>query len=164
MALLLCFCMLSGCGKESMNAPGKQHSESKPSSNTGMDTSNSDGAKLFKDKKLANFPSASIGDAFDRYTFLTKKEWKIQRSTQNKNIYIDFIGWLDSKSIDDRAKQEGVTERGVELKFIIYPDGSFVAAMVSKLEMKNNGKRYAYPMDDLTGILTKIYANKEIKF
>ncbi len=76
--------------------------------------------------------------------------------------YVDFTGWLDEKSLSDAARQEGVSARGVGIKFVVYPDGSFKAAMVSKLEMKADGTLLAYPSDDLTGILAKIYENKEL--
>lgn len=162
--LCLLALLTSGCIKKDKNEQAKPLGEDKASSNSVKEISNSDGSKIFKDKKLADFPSVSIGDAFDRYTFLTKKEWKVQSSSRGKNVYIDFTGWFDSKTIDNSEKKDGVRERGVEVKFVVYPDGSFRAAMVSKLEMKADGKRYAYPHGDLNGVLAKIYANQEIKF
>ncbi len=162
--LCLIALLAAGCIKESSNVPEKTHGEAKPSNNNVIESTNSDGAKIFKDKKLADYPSATIEEAFGRYAFLAKKEWKVQSSPRGKNVYIDFSGWFDSKTIDSSAKADGVKERGLEVKFVIYPDGSFRAAMVSKLEMKADGKRYAYPDADLNGVLTKIYSNQEIKF
>lgn len=162
--LCLLALLASGCTKESSNIPAKPHGEGKPLNNNVMDISNSDGAKVFKDKKLADYPSATIEEAFGRYAFLTKKEWKVQSSPRGKNVYIDFTGWFDSKTIDSSAKKDNVRERGVEVKFVVYPDGSFRAAMVSKLEIKADGKRYAYPYEDLSDVLVKIYANQEIRF
>lgn len=166
MTLLLCFFLQSGCINENVNAPAEQNAQGqgKASGNTGKDDPNFEVLSVFKGKKMADFPSSTIGEAFDRYTFLTKKAWSFQRSPQNKNIYIDFVGWFDSKSINNGGKKQSTTGKGLEIKFVVYPDGSFSAAMASILEMKNDGKRYAYPIDGLNDILTKIYANKELKF
>ncbi|WP_145017505.1 hypothetical protein [Geobacter argillaceus] len=120
-------------------------------------------ADALKDKTLAGYESTTIGTAFDSYKYFTKKEWK-ETSAQNGKIYIDFIGWVGTNALDAVSIKDGVSARGIDVKFVINPDGSFFVGMVSKIDAKTDGTFYSYPLEDSAGLLTKIYANKEIAF
>lgn len=129
---------------------------------------NSDPAKrsiadALKDKTMSGYESATIGSAFDSYRYFAKKEWK-ETAPQHGKIYVDFVGWVDGKALDSASIKEGISARGVDVKFAINPDGSFFVAMVSKIEAKGDGKLYSYPLEDSAAVLTRIYANKEMRF
>ncbi len=160
-ALLLC---LSACS---------DHGAGKPAETSGGGMAHNDSTKhdaavrtlsdALKDKTMSGYESATIGSAFDGYSHFTKKEWK-ETAPQHGKIYIDFIGWVDSKTLDSASIRDGISARGVDVKFAINPDGSFFVAMVSKIEAKADGKLYSYPLEESAGVLTRIYANKEMVF
>ena len=110
--------------------------------------------------KLVNYQSATIGTAFDSYKYLTSKEWKLKQ--QNRYIIVDFVGWFESDTLNEEDIRDGLTGKGINVKFVVEPDGSYYVFMVSKLEAKSDGKIYVSPHDDISGILTKIYANTKI--
>lgn len=116
-----------------------------------------------REKKLAEFATSTIGEAFDAYQYFDKREWK-EISTPNGKIYVDFWGWFKPSSIDATSLKNGVVTRGVTVKFVINPDGSFYVAMISKIEAGADGKEYASPLADKQHVLKAIYGNKEIIF
>ena len=119
--------------------------------------------EVIKQKTLRAYPSIPIGKAFEGYSYFTKREWK-ETNTANGKIYIDFTGWFDPKKLDVATKKNGITMQGVGFKFLITKDGSFGLVMVSKLEANTDGKIYSYPLEDVKGILGKIFGNKDIQF
>lgn len=162
---------VAACSKDGGDNTRKQSGESqlhkkadeRQTPSKSMQHTSSGLASALKNKTLAKYPHATIGAAFDGYTYFTRKEWN-EVHTSNGKIYIDFIGWLDAASVDAAAAKEGVTGRALDVKFVIEPDGSFFVAMVSRIEKKSDGKSYDYPLEDSAALLAKIYANKEIKF
>lgn len=120
-------------------------------------------AEAIKKKTLPGYPAKTIGKAIEGYSFFTKGEW---RETQlgNGKVYIDYAGWFDTKRLDIKNIQNGIAAKGIELKFVITPDGPFFLGMVSRLEAKTSGKVDAYPLEDVKSVLDSIYANKEISF
>ena len=120
-------------------------------------------AGVMKNAKLFNYPAMTIGEAIDGYKYFTKREWKETRSTRGK-IYVDFTGWLKKGLFDFSSIKKGISSRAVGIKFLVNPDGSYGAVMASKVEIKSDGMMNSVPIDDLDGILKKIYANKEIRF
>ena len=120
-------------------------------------------AEAIKKKTMPAFPAMSIGKAFDGYSYFTKQEWKETR-TDSRKIYIDCIGWLDTKKMDISNLKNGVSQRGVAVKFVVMKDGTFGLAMVSMIEAKTDGNVYTYPLENAKGILENIYGNKEIQF
>jgi hypothetical protein len=116
-------------------------------------------AKAIKGVKLPHYPSKTFGEAADSYRYFSKKEWKETRSTNGK-VYVDFTGWLKHTSPDF----SDVSMRGVGIKFLVNPDGSYAVVMVSKVELKTDGKIYSDPQPDISGVLSKLYKNVEIKF
>lgn len=118
---------------------------------------------VVKKQYLPEYTAVTVGTAIDKYSFFKKTEWTESRNAKG-TFYVDVTGWLDSGTLDSRSIKEGVAVRGVQIKFAIHEDGAFGVAMVSKMEAKTDGKVYAYPLGDPKGILSKIYANKEISF
>lgn len=121
MAASLC---VSACAD---NSPSKnaETSDGKMTHNgSKSDAAGSSIADALKDKTMSGYESTTIGSAFDGYRYFAKKEWKAT-TTQNGKIYIDFIGWVDTKALDAASIKDGISARAVDVKFAINPDGSF---------------------------------------
>jgi len=110
--------------------------------------------------KLVNYQSATIGTAFDSYKYLTNKEWKLEQ--QNRYFIVDFVGWFGPDALNENDIKNGVTSKGIDVKFVINPDGSYYVLMVLKIEARSDGKVFQNQLADSVGILAKIYANKQI--
>lgn len=160
---------LSACSEKTSEVPvkrevkqndvGRMHSEP-----TAKEREEKKGlSEAIKNKTLPDYPAMTIGKAFDGYSYFSKREWR-ETFTENGKIYVDFAGWFDAKFLEPRNIKEGISARGIEIKFVINPDGPFFVGMVSRLETKTDGKIYAFPQSDIKGILANIYANKEISF
>lgn len=116
---------------------------------------------VVKNGSLINFQSKSIGNAFDTYSHLTKKEWKTgQLSTGHMTV--DFTGWLGSRLRDDKDRQNGITDRGLEVKFVFNLDGSFYLFTIFALDLKSDGTVDRAQLTDISGILANIYGDKKI--
>lgn len=167
LVLLISFTIIFGvgaCSKDGGGENGKPAEVNHSPHNTGgNESADFNLVEIVKSKSFAGNASITIGNAFDGYKYFTKKEWK-QSPASNGKTYIDFIGWFDTKSIDAKAMKDGVSARGIDVKFAVYNDGSFGVVMVSRLEAKSDGKMYEYLLEDRAAILTKIYGNKEIAF
>lgn len=148
------------CSKAGKDSSSKQNVE-KPAQHSGAETTNSGLIDVIKNGKLVNFQSITIGNAFDSYKYLTKKEWKAT-SLKSHAITVDFTGWFEPGTINDKDKQDGITAKGLNVKFVIEPNGSYYVFMVTKLESKSDGKIYGTELQDNAGILASIYANKKI--
>lgn len=120
-------------------------------------------ADTLKTQKLVNFESTTIGNAFDSYKYLTKKEWLNERASDGK-LMVRFIGWLEPGKVNENMRKKGITGTGLEVRFEITHDGSYFASAAFRLETQSDGKVNAYEMDNLADVLSKIYANKEVKF
>ena len=171
--MLMCFCffgiitVLAACsgskddsGKKQVVTPKAESvhdaAVNQPSADVGF-------VGVVKRYTLPVFPSASIGQAFSNYSYFMKQEWKETR-TENNATYVDCIGWLDVKKLDAAAIKNDVTMQGVGFKFLITKDGSLGLVMVTKVDVKKDGKFYISPIEDIKGVLIKLYGNKEIKF
>lgn len=144
-------------GKESLN----KQNVAKPAEHSDAETPNAGIIKVIKNGRLANFKSATIGSAFDSYKYLTKKDWQAA-PLKSGHVTVDFAGWFEPNTLNDRDIKDGVTARGLNVKFVIEPDGSYYVFMVSKLESKSDGKIYSSELQDSAGILASIYANRKI--
>lgn len=156
----LCFAGLFGCTK------GGSENSSKNKVAHDRLTSSKHGklvADVLKEKILKDYPSAPIGRAFDGYGHFKSKEWKEKRSDNGK-YFIDFIGWFDPSLLDATAKANNVASRGIDVKFVIYPDGAFGVVMVSKLDLMNDGSIRQQALPDIKAIMDCVYANKKISF
>jgi len=116
-----------------------------------------------KQQKMAGYESKTIGEAFDSYKYLVNKEWK-EKPLAGRTVEISFIGWFPPEAPDDKTPKDGVIARGLEVKFDININGIYFVKMISRLEARSGGEITAYQLDDIASVLTKIYANKEIKF
>lgn len=150
------------CVKEETDRSDKRKVE-KPGQRAGAETANTGIVEFIKKQKLVNFQSTTIGNAFDSYEYVTKKEWEAA-FLQSGHVTIDFSGWFEPKTLSDNDSKDGVTGRGIVITFVIEPNGSFYAFMVSKIESRSDGKIYRYQVNDIAGMLDKIYANKKITF
>lgn len=118
---------------------------------------------VVRKQTLPAYPEMTIGKAFDGYSYLTKKEWK-ETPSANGTIYIDFAGWFQGNQFSVDTIRRGISRQGVEVKFVIKPDGAFSVGMVSRLEATTAGTVNAYPLSDVKVIMDSIYSNKEISF
>lgn len=116
---------------------------------------------VIKNATLPGYGTMKIGDAFGKHRHFKNKEWKETRAA-NGTTYVDFIGYNPSGWFDFKAKRAGISARGIEVKFVIYPGGAYGVSMVSKVEMRTNGKTYRYPSGDVKKVLDDIYANRKI--
>ncbi|GAB7026492.1 hypothetical protein [Geotalea toluenoxydans] len=111
---------------------------------------------------LPDYKAMTIGEAFGKYGYLKKKEWRETRAA-NGNIFIDFTGYVPAGWFDFKMKKAGVSARGLEVKFVIYPDGAYGLGMVSNVEVRTDGKIYRTPRTDAKTVLDAIYANQKFK-
>ncbi len=128
----------------------------KDAGNYGMDNS-------VKKKKLDNYPSVTIGEAFGKYSYFKTGDWKVTQLPVHKT-YVDFTGMFKKDFFSFMSSDKGVSQQGVEIKFVVYEDGRLAVAMISKVQIMTDGMIKRYPIEDAKSILDKIYANKEIKF
>jgi len=119
--------------------------------------------EILKNRKLANYPSVTIGNAFDSYKFLVKKEWKLE-TRKSGQFTVEFTGLLEPNTLNDNDRKDGVTSKGIIVTFIIEPNGSFYVFMVSKIESRSDGNVYRNQVNDIAGILADIYANRKLSF
>lgn len=116
---------------------------------------------VVKRGKLASFPATSIGNAFDSYSYLTKREWKTGQLPTG-NLTVHFTGWIGSAQRDDKASPESGTGKALEVKFVFNQDGSFYLFSISAIDVTSDGKSDRTQLTDITGILAKIYGDKKI--
>lgn len=115
--------------------------------------------EVIKRKKLQNYPSATIGDAFSKYKYFSKVEWQEYQASSGK-IYINCTGHLKKKGFWNMVHHP----QAVEVKFVVYPTGEYGVLMVSRIDYNNDGKNEKYPLADMNGVLKRIYSNQEISF
>jgi hypothetical protein len=148
------------CAKESPKVPDKLNTE-KPAQSTVAEEATDGLVNAIKKGKLVNYQSTTIGNAFESYKYLTKKEWKSE-SLKSRHFTVDFTGWFGPDTLNDSDIKNGVTGKGINVKFVINTDGSYYVFMVSKIESSSDGKVSVYELQDSAGILANIYANKKI--
>jgi hypothetical protein len=155
--MLVCF-PLSAVSKEPMR--GLQfHSVGVPEKPVDPATGESGLAKVIKNVKLPGHPSKTFGEAVDTYRYFSKKEWK-ETPSSNGKVYVDFTGWLKKSSLD----LSEISIQGVGIKFLVKSDGNYAVVMVSKIEIKTDGKMFSEPLSDKSGVLDKLYKDEKIKF
>jgi hypothetical protein len=157
--LVISVALVFGCTKKGPEKKEKQKND------ISMHTSDTNGdvgfVPVLKKQKLANYPSDTIGNAFDSYVHLVKKEWK-EKPVATGQISIDFVGWLASGTLNDDDVKSGVTAKGIDVTFVVEPNGTYYVLMISKLEAKSDGTVYSAPYNDISRILKSIYSNKKI--
>lgn len=167
--LVVAFCCAAvcafGCAKEGqnpLNAPPKALSPH----GAGADTKQSDQLQGFSgivsNQKLPLSNTKTIGAAFDEYRYFSSREWKEIRNASGK-VYVDFQGLFATAPIAASIK-DGVSRQGVEVKFVVEPNGNLYVGMVSRIDVTADGKMSLFPLGDGKKIVEMIYDNKEIVF
>lgn len=118
---------------------------------------------VLKKQKLANYPTAPIGDAFEKYGYFSRTEWKTY-TEENGKIYIDFIGRFKKKWFGFANYPNNLASRDLEVKFVVNMTGDYGIVMGTIIELKKDGTVEKKPIEKLNGVIEKIYANKEIIF
>lgn len=118
-------------------------------------------ADVLKGKTLAGYESQTIGQAFDGYRNFSSTEWKETRAEKGK-IYVDFVGWLDSNTVERFSGKGGVAVKGLNVKFAIYDNGSYGVVMISRFGPAANGAMAVYPQQNIAEILASIYGNRQL--
>jgi hypothetical protein len=116
---------------------------------------------VLKQATLSAYKDVKIGEAFEKYRYLKKKDWHETRAAAG-TFYIDFTGYTPTAWFDFKAKREGISAKGIEVKFVIHSDGTYGVGMISRVEVKSDGKTYRYPLGDAKSVLDAIYANRKI--
>jgi hypothetical protein len=118
---------------------------------------------VLKKLKLVDHPTKTIGAAFDGYQYFSKRDWK-ETPTKGGKIYVDFTGWFKQDMLDLQMIRKNISSSAVEVKFVIEPNGSYAAVMVTRIEIYTDGKLSRYPVENINGVLTGIYENRKINF
>ncbi|WP_243371766.1 hypothetical protein [Geotalea sp. SG265] len=111
---------------------------------------------------LPGYPKMTIGQAFGKYGYLENKEWRETRAA-NGDVFIDFTGYAPTRWFDFKMKRAGISARGLEVKFVVHPDGAYEVGMVSSVEVRSNGSVYRTPRADIKNVLDAIYGNQRLK-
>lgn len=156
---------MSGCSKE-VQQP--QNPPSNSASRHGMDSDSKQADKpqgfigIVSSQKLPLSNTKTIGDAFGDYRYFKSRHWKETRNNAGK-VYVDFQGLFAHEAIISSIK-DGVSRQGVEVKFVVEPNGNFYVAMVSRIDVMNDGMMRLYPLGDGKKIVEMIYDNRDITF
>lgn len=118
-------------------------------------------ADVIKDATLPGYPRVKIGEAFGKYGYLKEKHWYETRGAAG-NFYVDFRGSSPTGWFDFKSRRAGITEKGVLLKFVIYPSGEYGIVMASKTVQTKDGKTTAYPISNIKAVVDAIYANRKL--
>ncbi|MBJ6752225.1 hypothetical protein [Geomonas anaerohicana] len=118
-------------------------------------------ADVIKDATLPGYPDVKIGTAFEKYGYFKEKHWYETRGTGG-NFYVDFRGSSPTGWFDFKGRRAGIAEKGVVLKFVIYPSGEYGIVMASKTVQTKDGKTTATPISNIKGVVDAIYANKKL--
>jgi hypothetical protein len=119
--------------------------------------------ELLKKQKLADYPAATIGKAFDNYRYFSEVAWKEYPALHGK-VYFECTGRIKKKWFGLDKSWDGVAVRHLELKFVVSPDGDYGVVMATRIDRKNDDKVVRTPLTDLRVLLDSIYANREISF
>lgn len=118
---------------------------------------------VIKNVKIAGYPAATFGEAFESYRHVDKKEWR-EVKTKSDKVYVTFTGYFKKSFFNFRLMRAKVAQQGVEVKFVIFPDGVYEIALISRVDVLTNGTAQAFPVSNGKQILEKLLRNEEIKF
>uniref|UniRef100_C6E605 Uncharacterized protein n=1 Tax=Geobacter sp. (strain M21) TaxID=443144 RepID=C6E605_GEOSM len=142
--------------------PAPRHATSTTNSAAGLPMPAASGmVDVIKGATLPNYKGKKIGDAFGSYSYFKQKGWRETRGSAG-TVYVDFTGSAPARWLDFKAKREGVSASGIEVKFAIYPNGEYGVVMVSRTVVKTDGKTNRYPLPDVKSVLDAIYSNRKI--
>lgn len=138
------------------------HATSTTSSAAGLPMPATSGmAEAIKGVTLPGYKGKKIGEAFGSYSHFKNKDWRETRGSAG-TVYVDFTGSAPARWLDFKAKREGISASGIEVKFAIYPNGEYGVVMVSRTVVKTDGKTNRYPLADVKSVLDAIYSNRKI--
>lgn len=152
-----------GALPERMRGGLQVHGTGAPDPTENATPGNSGFAKILKAARLPNYPSITFGSAIDKYRYFARQEWKETSSSKGKT-YVDFTGWLKSSAFDASLLKNGISARGIGIKFLVNSDGTYAVVMVSRFDLKTDGYTNSNPISGVSDVLNKIYSNVEIKF
>lgn len=118
-------------------------------------------AAVIKGATLPGYPKMKIGEAFEKYSYFKQKRWYETRAATG-NFYVDFCGSAPAGWFDFKARRSGISEKGVVVKFVIYPSGEYGIVMASRTVLTKDGKTTAYPLSNIKGVVDAIYNNKKL--
>ncbi|MHB8845676.1 MAG: hypothetical protein ACYC7L_13135 [Nitrospirota bacterium] len=118
---------------------------------------------FIRKQKLVNYPSATIGKAFDSYSHLMRKEWK-ETPLKNGRATVDFTAWFEPAVLNNADHKDGAAGTGIDVTFMVEPDGSFYVFLISKIENGTDGKMHRTQALNIAGVLDKIYSNAKYSF
>lgn len=130
---------------------------------SGKETSKVTMVDMLKQQALEHYPGKTIGKAFDEYRYFTKVTWK-EFPSSNAKTYVDLTARVKKKLLGLDKSWDGVAYRDLEVKFVVKPDGDYGVVMATRIDAKKDGAIVRVPMQDLSGLLNNIYANREIQF
>lgn len=119
---------------------------------------------VLKKARLSVDAKKTIGEAFDSYDHVSKKEW---RGTLGANsAYIDFICRIDVSPFSAANLKDDIVMRFLDVKFAIHEGRQAYVTMVSRTDLKKDGSQSTvhYEPVDREKIIKAIYANQEIPF
>ena len=171
--LLLVLCCLvavsvPGCSKETQLPQKPQNPPSNSASRHGADTDAKQADELqgfigiVTSQKLPLSNTKTIGAAFGDYRYFKTRHWKETRNNAGK-VYVDFRGLFADEPIVASIR-DGVSRQGIEVKFVVEPNGNFYVGMVSRIDVMNDGMMRLSPLGDGKKIVEMIYDNREITF
>lgn len=122
-------------------------------------------SQAIKKMMLKGYSQKTIGEAFDNYNKASSREWHEVNGKDGK-YFVDYECWLNESALSDARKIEGIVKVGVNVKFVVMNSGDFFVAMVSRLQMRRDGKSLAEPLDPTLSkrVLEAIYTNTEMSF
>lgn len=150
---------VGSCVKEGTDGPDSRSSQ-QPQAGAAV-TPDAGLVTVIKKGKLVNYQATTVGNAFDSYSYLKNKEWK-EEQLKSGHFIVNFIGWFDSDTLNDKNIGKGITGRGLEVKFVIDQEGFFYVFTITELDRKSDGGVSRNQILENDTILSSIYANKKL--
>lgn len=115
---------------------------------------------LVKDGILNDYPSLTVGEAFDNYSYFSKTEWKNFTATNGRDV-VEFEGKLDRGMMDAIGMDE-VMEAYLVIQFIINKDDSFGIAhgSIRGKDMGGGDIDYTMNMQEIDHAIDLIYRDE----
>jgi len=118
---------------------------------------------LVKDGILDGFPSLMVGEAFDNYSYFSKRDWRSFTSTNGREV-VEFKGQLDRGMMDATGMEE-VMEAYLVVQFVINKDDSFqiVHASLSGKDMGGGEVDYDMNAREIEQAISDIYNDRLLR-
>lgn len=116
---------------------------------------------VIKGATLPMYKGMKIGEAFERYSHFKVKKWRDARGAGGA-FYVDFCGSNPTSWFDFKSRRAGVSEKGIVVKFVVYPNGEYGVVMASKTVLTRDGKSTIAPLPDVKSVVDAIYNNRKL--